>query len=56
MSIEDVYLDEGCEVEEIDIDPDYYTGYGEYDEDVAEMEDVDTHDYSFYDSLRVSEY
>lgn len=56
MSIEDIYLDEGCEIEEIDIDPDYYVGYDDYDEDVAAFQDADTHDFSYYDSLSVSEY
>ena len=55
-NIEDVYLEEGCEIDEIDMEPDYYTGYDDYDEDVAGMEDVDSHDYSFYDSVSVSDY
>ena len=55
-NIEDVYLEEGYEIDEIDMEPDYYTGYDDYDEDVAGMEDVDSHDYSFYDSVSVSDY
>jgi hypothetical protein len=56
MSITDIYLDEGCEIDEIDIDPDYYDEYDEYDEDVATIENAEEHDFAFYDSVGVSSY
>jgi len=56
MSITDIYIEEGFDINEIDIDPDYYDDYDGYDEDVATIENVEEHDFAFYDSLGVSSY
>ena len=44
--------------QEFDLDFEYdpYSEYDEYDEDLASIADEDLHDWSFYDSLAVSEY